>query len=173
MYQKIRGFCWRFGDDVNTDAIFPQRYSHFTDPSDLARHAMEGIDPEFPKKVRPSDIIVAGVNFGCGSSMEHAPLALKSVGVGAVVAVSFARTFYRNAISLGIPVVESRAVAEDAAEGDELEISLGTGEASNITRGKVYGIRQPPEFLMTILERGGLIPHLKKKLGRDSSINRI
>lgn len=161
----IRGFCWRFGDNVNTDVIFPQRHSYLTDPSEMSIHAMEGIDPEFPKKVRHGDIIVAGNNFGSGSSMEHAPLALKSVGVGAVVATSFARIFYRNAIALGIPVVESRAVVEDVTEGDELEISLGTGSATNVTNGTVYNIKPLPEFLMIILERGGLIPHLIKKLG--------
>ena len=169
---KIRGYCWRFGDDVNTDVIFPQRYSYLTEPSDLARHAMEGIDPEFPEKVRPGDIIVAGGNFGCGSSMEHAPLALKSVGVGAVVAVSFARIFYRNAISLGIPIIECRAIVEDVAEGDVLEISFGTSKVTNVTRGKVYDIMPLPEFLMTILESGGLIPHLKQKLSCDSPSNR-
>ena len=168
---KIRGYCWRFGDDVNTDVIFPQRYSHLTEPSDLARHAMEGIDPEFPEKVRPGDIIVAGGNFGCGSSMEHAPLALKSVGVGAVVAVSFARIFYRNAISLGIPIIECRAIVEDVAEGDELEIFLGAGKATNVTNGKVYEFRPLPKFLMIILERGGLISHLKQQLSCDSTVN--
>ena len=101
----VRGRCWVFGDNINTDIIFPQRYSYLTDPRDLATHAMEGIDPEFPEKVKQGDILVAGDNLGCGSSMEHAPLALKAAGVSAVVASYFARIFYRNAINLGLPVV--------------------------------------------------------------------
>ena len=168
---KIWGRCWRFGDDVNTDVIFPQRYSYLTEQSELAGHAMEGIDPEFARKVRRNDIIVAGENFGCGSSMEHAPLALRGAGVGAVVAISFARTFFRNAISLGIPLVESREVVEGAKEGDELEISLGSGTVINLTEGEAYDVKPLPDFLMTILERGGLIPHLKQELGGGTSKN--
>lgn len=164
MRMEVRGNCWVFEDDINTDVIFPQRYSHLTDPMDLATHAMEGIDPDFPEKVKQGDIVVAGNNFGCGSSMEHAPIALKAAGVGAVVASSFARIFYRNAINLGIPVVESRAVAEDVDQGDELEIDLVRGKVRNITKGKDYDIKPLPAFLMEILDQGGLIPHLKSTL---------
>lgn len=164
MRMEVRGNCWVFGDDVNTGVIFPQRYSHLTDPKDLATHAMEGIDPDFPEKVKQGDIVVAGDNFGCGSSMEHAPIALKAAGVGAVVASSFARIFYRNAINLGIPVVESRAVVEDVDQGDKLVIDLVRGKVRNITKGKDYEINPPPGFLMEILDQGGLIPHLKSTL---------
>jgi 3-isopropylmalate/(R)-2-methylmalate dehydratase small subunit len=136
------------------------------DPNAIAKHAMEGIDPDFPKKVRKGDIIVSGENFGCGSSMEHAPLALKSLGIGAVVAESFARIFYRNAISLGLPLVESRSLVKGVAEGDELEISFYTGKVTNVTKGKSYDINPLPEFLRIILESGGIIPHLNKKLSR-------
>ena len=106
MNSEIKGICWKFGDDVNTDVIFPQKYSYKTIPEDMAEHVMEGIDQKFSQKVRSGDIIVAGKNFGCGSSMEHAPIALKAAGVAAIVATSFARIFYRNAISVGLPVVE-------------------------------------------------------------------
>ncbi|HUS78037.1 MAG TPA: 3-isopropylmalate dehydratase small subunit, partial [Patescibacteria group bacterium] len=129
-----------------------------------ATHAMEGIDPDFPEKMKQEDIVVAGDNFGCGSSMEHAPIALKAAGVGAVVASSFARIFYRNAINLGIPVIESRAVIEDIDQGDELEIDLIKGKVRNITKGKDYEIKPLPGFLMEILDQGGLIPHLKSIL---------
>ena len=164
MRMKLRGNCWVFGDNINTDVIFPQRYSHLTDPKDLATHAMEGIDPDFPEKMKQEDIVVAGDNFGCGSSMEHAPIALKAAGVGAVVAASFARIFYRNAINLGIPVIESRAVIEDIDQGDELEIDLIKGKVRNITKRKDYEIKPLPAFLMEILDQGGLIPHLKSIL---------
>jgi 3-isopropylmalate/(R)-2-methylmalate dehydratase small subunit len=157
----IRGFCWKFGDNVNTDLIFPQRYSYIIDPKELGKHAMEGIDPGFFEKVRSGDIIVAGDNFGSGSSMEHATIALKTVGVGAVVAASFARIFYRNAISLGFPVVESIEAVEEVDEGDELEISLESGRLTNLTKGSIYNFKPLPRFLIEILEKGGLIPHLK------------
>ena len=164
MMMKVRGNCWVFGDHVNTDIIFPQRYSHLTDPKDLATHAMEGIDPDFPEKVKQGDIVVAGNNFGCGSSMEHAPIALKAAGVSAVVAPYFARIFYRNAINLGIPVVESRAVVDDVDQGDELEVDLEGGKVRNLTKGKEYEFKPLPGFLMEILGQGGLIPHLKATL---------
>ena len=164
MRLKVRGKCWVFGDNINTDVIFPQRYSHLTDPGDLATHVMEGIDPDFPEKVKQGDIVVAGVNFGCGSSMEHAPIALKAAGVSAVVSSYFARIFYRNAINLGIPVVESSAVVEDVDQGDELEIDMVRGKVRNITKGKEYEIKPLPGFLMEILDQGGLIPHLKATL---------
>jgi 3-isopropylmalate/(R)-2-methylmalate dehydratase small subunit len=165
MARVIRGRCWRFGDDVNTDVIFPQRYSHVTDPREIARHAMEGIDPDFSERVKQGDIVVAGSNFGCGSSMEHAPIALRESGVGAVVAESFARIFYRNAISLGLPVVELEETG-DFMQGDILEISLEAGELRNATRGSVQVFRPLPGFLMDVLQAGGLISHLNEKLAK-------
>jgi 3-isopropylmalate/(R)-2-methylmalate dehydratase small subunit len=159
----IRGRCWRFGDDVNTDVIFPQRYSHVTDPREIARHAMKGIDPSFSGRVGPGDMVVAGRNFGCGSSMEHAPIALKEAGVGAVVAESFARIFYRNAISLGLPVVELEDTG-DFVQWDVLEIYLETGELRNATKGFVRAFNPLPGFLMDVLQAGGLIPYLNDKL---------
>ena len=161
---RVGGRCWVYGDDVNTDVIYPQRYSYLTDPAEMKRHAMEGIDPGFTAKVRQGDIIVAGLNFGCGSSMEHAPLALKSAGVGAIVASSFARIFYRNAVSLGIPLVESRETVEGTDEGDVLEINLKEGTVVNATKGTQFRVEPLPEYLMRVLETGGLIPYLKTAL---------
>ena len=167
MSLKIRGNCWKFGDDVNTDEIFPQRYVQKISLEEISEHAMEGIDPEFANKVGSGDIIVAGKNFGCGSSMEYAPIALKNVGIGAVVAISFSRIFFRNAISLGLPVIESPEISEAIKQGDEIEILLSTGLVKNITTSCVFKIDPMPDFIMEILGDGGLIPHLTKKLQSD------
>jgi len=163
MSLTICGRCWKFGDNVNTDMVFPQRHSHITDPNEIAKHAMEGYDPEFSKKVGQGDIIVAGKNFGCGSSMEHAPIALKSVGIAAIIAESFARIFYRNAISLGLPVIESQDIFEEVTQGDILEISLIDGRVENLTTHSIYRIKPIPKFLIDILKNGGLVPHLINK----------
>lgn len=171
MSLKIHGNCWKFGDDVNTDEIFPQRHAHKINLEEISKYAMEGIDPEFSNKVGSGDIIVAGKNFGCGSSMEYAPIALKSVGIGAVVAISFARIFFRNAISLGLPVIESPEISEVIKQGDEIEILLSTGLVKNLTTGCVFKIEPIPDFIMEILGDGGLIPHLIKKLQSDSKRN--
>ncbi len=163
----IKGKVWKFGDDVNTDEIIPARYLVTTDPKELAKHVMEDIDPEFSKKVQPGDIIVAGKNFGCGSSREHAPLAIKGAGVSAIVAESFARIFFRNAINLGIPVVESPEIAKEAEEGDILEIDMKEGIVKNITKGKEYKIKKLPESLQKVLEAGGLMEYAKSQLKGD------
>ncbi len=163
----IKGKVWKFGDDVNTDEIIPARYLVTTDPKELAKHVMEDIDPEFSKKVQPGDIIVAGKNFGCGSSREHAPLAIKGAGVSAIVAESFARIFFRNAINLGIPVIESEEIAKETEEGDILEIDMKHGIVKNITKGKEYKIKELPESLQKVLEAGGLMEYAKSQLKGD------
>ncbi len=160
---KIKGRAWNYGDDVNTDFILPGIYLELTDPEEMAKHAMEGIDPEFAKRVQPGDIVVGGRNFGLGSSREHAPVALKHAGVGAVVAEAFARIFYRNAANVGLPALECKGVSEEVETGDQLEIDLNAGTIT------VNGERQlrftpVPEFMTQLLNEGGLVPYLRKHL---------
>ncbi len=161
----IKGRVWKFGDDINTDEIIPARYLVTTDPKELAKHVMEDADPEFPNKVKPGDIIVGGKNFGCGSSREHAPLAIKGAEVAAIIAESFARIFYRNAINLGMTIIESPEIAKEAEEGDELEIDMEKGIVRNLTKGKEYKIKPLPEDLRKIQEAGGLMEYAKARLG--------
>ncbi len=161
---SIKGKVWKFGDDINTDEIIPARYLITTDPKELAKHVMEDADPEFPKKVQPGDIIVAGKNFGCGSSREHAPLAIKGAEISAIIAESFARIFYRNAINLGMNIIEAPEVAKEAEEGDQLEIDLEKGIIKNLTKGKEYKIKPLPEDLKKIQEAGGLMEYAKAKI---------
>jgi 3-isopropylmalate/(R)-2-methylmalate dehydratase small subunit len=159
----IRGKAHIFGDDVNTDVIIPAMYLNTFDPEILGKHAMEGIDGEFSSKVSPGDVIVAGSNFGCGSSREHAPIAIKSSGISAVVAKSFARIFFRNAINVGLPALILHEAAE-VEEGDELEISIEGGEMKNLARGGVHHFEPLPDFLREILNDGGLLEHTRMKL---------
>lgn len=153
----ISGRTWKFGDNVDTDVIIPGKYLRTTDMSVFASHVMEGIDPEFPKKVKPGDIIVAGKNFGCGSSREQAPLALKYAGVACVVAESFARIFFRNAINVGLPIIEAKI---DCKDGDIIEIDLEKGTVKK--EDKTYSATKLPDFLREILSDGGLVEHRKK-----------
>jgi len=159
----ITGRAWKFGDDINTDVIYPGKYLPIFEPAEMAKHAMEGLDTEFPKKVRPNDFIVAGKYFGCGSSREQAATCLKSAGVGAVVAKSFARIFYRNAINLGLPILICKETDQIEA-GDELKVDFVGGIIENVTKARTYTVKPLPAFLMTIIQDGGLIPHLKKKM---------
>jgi len=153
----ISGKAWKFGDNVDTDVIIPGKYLRTTDMSVFASHVMEGIDPLFSQKVRKGDIIVAGKNFGCGSSREQAPLALKYAGIACIVAESFARIFFRNAINVGLPIIEARI---DCEEGDNIEIDLEKGIVKN--NGKTYPATKLPDFLREILADGGLVEHRKK-----------
>ncbi|MDN5364141.1 MAG: 3-isopropylmalate/(R)-2-methylmalate dehydratase small subunit [Eubacteriales bacterium] len=162
----IRGRVWKFGADVDTDAIIPARYLNTSDPAELAKHCMEDADPTFPAKVKPGDIIVAGKNFGCGSSREHAPIAIKAAGVAAVVAASFARIFYRNAFNIGLPIFESPEAAERIEEGDEIEIDLDSGVIRNLTRNEEYQATAIPPFMQELLAAGGLINYVRKKVGK-------
>jgi len=155
----IRGKAWVYGDDVDTDVILPGPYLRTKDVRELACHAMEGLDPDFAKKVRPGDVIVAGKNFGCGSSREQAPLALREAGVACVVAKSFARIFYRNAINVGLPVVEADVVA---LQGEVVEVDLSAGKVT--VGGATYLGTRLPEFLLAILQDGGLVPHRRREM---------
>ena len=161
---KVSGKAWKFGDDVNTDLIVPGKYLELVDPHEMAKHAMEGIDPDFPGKVSEGDVVVGGSNFGCGSSREHAAIALKYVGVGAVVAESFARIFYRNAINLGLPALECPGISEAVSEGDSLEIDLTGGKVVNATTGKELDFVPLPEFMVEVLGEGGLVTYIKNHL---------
>ncbi len=161
---KLKGRVWKFGADVDTDAIIPARYLNTSDPKELARHVMEDADPDFPKKVTPGDIIVAGKNFGCGSSREHAPIAIKAAGVQAVVAKSFARIFYRNAFNIGLPIFESPEAAEQIQEGDIIEIDADSGIIKNLTRDEQYQAKPIPSFMQELIASGGLIEWTKKRL---------
>lgn len=160
----LKGKVWVFGDDIDTDAIIPARYLNTFDPEELARHCMEDADPSFPGKVSPGDIIVAGKNFGCGSSREHAPLALKGAGIACVIAESFARIFYRNAINIGLPILESKEAAAFLKEGDEVEIDLEKGEITEVSSGQKFSAVPFPPFMQEIMARGGLINYVREKV---------
>lgn len=158
---KIKGKAWNYGDDVNTDFILPGIYLELTDPDEMGRHAMEGIDPGFASKVRPGDVVVGGRNFGLGSSREHAPIALKHSGVGAVVAEGFARIFYRNAANLGLPALECPDVSREIKTGDTVEVDLTEGVIT-VNGSKQLRFKPVPEFMMEIIEVGGLREYIKK-----------
>lgn len=162
----IRGKAWVFGNDINTDQIIPGKYKfRITDIWELAKHAMEGVDRDFFKKASENDIIVAGKNFGCGSSREHAPLVLKQLGIGAIVANSFARIFYRNAINIGLPIVECKEMAGKVREGTLLEIDLENGAIKDLDSSQQFKTKPLPRFLLQILKDGGLVEHFKKHGG--------
>jgi 3-isopropylmalate/(R)-2-methylmalate dehydratase small subunit len=160
----LRGRVHRYGDNVNTDEIIPARHLNTSDTAELAAHCMEDIDAEFVTRVKPGDIIVAEENFGCGSSREHAPIAIKGVGVSCVIAASFARIFFRNAINIGLPVLVAPEAAKEAKAGDELEVDLDSGTIRNLTQGKDYQSAPFPPFLQELIAAGGLIPHVKQRL---------
>ena len=154
---RLTGKVWKYGANVDTDAIVPARYLNVSTPEELARHCMEDIDPEFAQQVQPGDIIVATTNFGCGSSREHAPLAIKGAGVSCVIAKTFARIFYRNAINTGLPILECRAAVEGTDAGQTLEVELETGRIHNLDTGQTFQAEPYPEFMMGIIRAGGLI----------------
>jgi len=160
----LKGKIWKFGNDIDTDAIIPARYLNTSDPAELAKHVMEDADKDFPSKVKASDIIVAGKNFGCGSSREHAPIAIKAAGIQAVIAKSYARIFYRNSFNIGLPIFESEEAAEKIQEGDVVEIDADSGMIKNITRNEQYRANQIPPFMQELISEGGLIEWTKKKL---------
>ncbi len=160
---KLKGRVWKFGKNIDTDAIIPARYLNTSDPQELAKHCMEDADPEFPSKVKEGDIIVADKNFGCGSSREHAPIAIKAAGVSCVIAPSFARIFYRNAFNMGLPIFECAEAPELINEGDEIEVDADTGEITNLTTGKKMKAQPIPPFMQELIRDGGLIAHILKK----------
>ena len=161
---ELRGKAWKYGDDVDTDAIIPARYLNTSDPAELAAHCMEDIDPDFLKKRTPGDILVAGRNFGCGSSREHAPLAIKCAGVSCVIARSFARIFYRNAINIGLPILECPEAAASIKVGDEVQIDLASGDITNRATGQTFHAAPYPEFMLGIMRAGGLIDFVRTQL---------
>jgi len=160
----IKGKATKFGDNVDTDVILPGPYLVHTDPNELAKHAMEGLDPKFAEKAAGGVIVVGGKNFGCGSSREQAPIALKYSGVKCVLAESFARIFYRNSITIGLPVLVCAGVSGKVKEGDMLAVNLQTGKVEDKTNGSVLQATKLPEFIMEILDDGGLIEHLKRRI---------
>ena len=162
MKMTAQGTVFKYGDNVDTDVIIPARYLNIADPKELASHAMEDIDTEFVKNVKPGDIIVANKNFGCGSSREHAPRVLKDNGVACVIAASFARIFYRNAINIGLPILECEEAADEINANDEVSVDFDTGVITDITTGKTYKAQPFPPFIQNIIKAGGLLKSLKE-----------
>lgn len=161
---RFCGKVHKFGKDIDTDAIIPARYLNTFDPLELAKHCMEDADAEFSAKVKKGDIIVADKNFGCGSSREHAPIAIKGAGVSCVVAKSFARIFYRNCINTGLPILESPEAIDAIEQGDEIEVDLKTGEIKNLRTAEVFNATPFPEFMQEIMDKGGLIEYVRDKV---------
>jgi len=159
---KASGTVHKYGDNVDTDVIIPARYLNTADHKELAAHCMEDIDPDFVKNVKEGDIIVANMNFGCGSSREHAPIAIKASGVSCVIASTFARIFYRNSINIGLPILECDEAAKDIENGDEVEVDFDTGVITDKTKGKTYKAEPFPDFIKDIINAGGLLKSLKK-----------
>jgi len=160
---KLEGRVWKFGSDVDTDAIIPARYLNQTDAGELAKHVMEDERPEFKKEVKKGDILLAQRNFGCGSSREHAPLALKTAGISCIIAESFARIFYRNGFNQGLPLLESPEASKAINDGDQVQVDLTTGEIFDLTQQKKFSAKPIPAFMQELIEDGGLIPHLQKR----------
>ncbi len=159
---NTQGTVFKYPDNVDTDVIIPARYLNTANAQELAKHCMEDIDADFVNRVHPGDIMVAGWNFGCGSSREHAPLVIKTCGTGCVIAKSFARIFYRNAINIGLPILECETAAEEIQPGDQVSVDFGTGVITDITTGKTYQAEPFPEFIQNIIKKGGLLASLKE-----------
>lgn len=161
---KYKGNAWKFGRDIDTDLIIPARYLKTSDPDELGKHCMEDADPEFVEKINRGDFIVADENFGCGSSREHAPIAIKAAGIPVVIAKSFARIFYRNAINMGLVIMESPEAVDGINLGDDIKVDTDTGKIMNITTGEEFQAKPFPEFISNIIEQGGLINYVKDKV---------
>jgi 3-isopropylmalate dehydratase small subunit len=161
---NIEGKVWKFGNDIDTDAIIPARYLNTSDPQELAKYCMEDADASFAGKVAVGDIIVAGKNFGCGSSREHAPIAIKAAGVSCIIAPTFARIFYRNAFNTGLLILESAEAAEAISEGHQVNVDPATGTIKDLTSGQSFQARPVPEFMQKLLDDGGLMEHWRKRL---------
>ena len=157
------GSVFKYPDNVDTDVIIPARYLNTADAKELAKHCMEDIDPTYVSRVKPGDVIVAVWNFGCGSSREHAPLVIKTCGTGCVIAKSFARIFYRNAINIGMPILECPEAADEIAEGDEVTVDFDTGVITDVTTGKTYQAAPFPPFIQNIIQKGGLLASLREQ----------
>ena len=161
---KAKGRVFKYGDNIDTDVIIPARYLSTSDPDELRKHCMEDIDKDFASKVKSGDIMVGQKNFGCGSSREHAPIAIKGSGISCVIAESFARIFYRNSFNIGLPIIESQEAANGIEDGDEVEIEFETGQIINITKGESYNGQSYPDFIQRIIENQGLINYIKAKV---------
>jgi 3-isopropylmalate/(R)-2-methylmalate dehydratase small subunit len=160
----VQGRVWKLGNNVDTDQLAPGRYLSLTDPKELAAHCLEGLRPEFAKEARPGDIVVAGENFGCGSSREHAPIALKALGISCLVSSSFARIFFRNCINLGLPALTSSEAAAGISDGDEVRIDLDSGQIENLTRASVFQSPPLPPFLTRIIRVGGMTEYVREQM---------
>jgi 3-isopropylmalate/(R)-2-methylmalate dehydratase small subunit len=160
----LKGKVHKYGANVDTDAIIPARYLNVSQPVELAKHCLEDIDPDFVKKVRAGDMIMATTNFGCGSSREHAPLAIKASGISCVIAKSFARIFFRNAINIGLPLLECEEAVANTEDGDILEVDITIGKIKNLTSGKEFSAKPYPDFMAQLIASGGLIEYTKKRL---------
>lgn len=160
---NAKGKVFKYGANVDTDVIIPARYLNTSDPKELAKHCMEDIDATFVNRVQDGDIIVAGPNFGCGSSREHAPVAIKASGISCVIAPSFARIFFRNAINMGLPIMESKEASERIGNGDEVEVDFDTGEIKDLSTGEVFTAKPFPEFIRKIIEADGLVGYIAEK----------
>jgi 3-isopropylmalate/(R)-2-methylmalate dehydratase small subunit len=160
----LKGKVHKYGSNVDTDVIIPARYLNTSDAAELAAHCMEDIDADFGKKVKPGDVIVAGENFGCGSSREHAPIAIKESGISCVVAKTFARIFYRNAINIGLPILQCPEAVDAISDGDEVEVDTNLGEIRDLTNGKTFKAMPFPEFMQSLISAGGLIAYAQKKV---------
>ena len=158
-----KGYVHKYGDNIDTDVIIPARYLNILDKKELSTHCMEDIDPGFRKSVKPGDVVVAGQNFGCGSSREHAPIVLLECGISCVIAASFARIFYRNAINIGLPILECPEAGKSIASGDEIAIDFGSGLITNLSKNETYTAEPFPAFIQEIIEAGGLLASIKKK----------
>ena len=161
----LKGKAHIFGDNIDTDAIIPARYLSSSDPAELAKHVMEDADPDFPKKLKKGDFIVGKKNFGCGSSREHAPVAIKAAGISCVIAKSYARIFYRNAFNMGLVIFESAEAPDRIAAGDDVEVDMDTGVIRNLTKKEQYQAAPIPEFMQKLIAAGGLMESVKKKMG--------
>ena len=160
---EAKGKVIKYGDNIDTDVIIPARYLNTSEHTELAKHCMEDIDKEFVHKVRPGDIMVGGANFGCGSSREHAPIAIKASGISCVIAKDFARIFFRNSINIGLPILECAEASEDISDGDQVSVNFDTGVITNETKGKTYQAAAFPPFMQEIINAGGLIARIKNK----------
>ena len=161
----IEGKAIKYGNNVDTDVIIPARYLTTSDPDELAAHCFEDLDPSFKGKVQPGDIVVAGTNFGCGSSREHAPIAIKASGISCIIAETFARIFYRNALNIGLPIMECPEAAKDIQDGDRVAVDLAKGIITNITRNRTYKAAPFPPFMQELIKAGGLVQYVNEKMG--------
>jgi 3-isopropylmalate dehydratase small subunit len=165
---EIKGKAYKFGSDIDTDLIIPARYLNTTEPKELAKYCMQDIDETFTEKIDQGDIIVAGKNFGCGSSREHAPIAIKAAGISCVIAKSYARIFYRNSFNIGLPILESKEASERIEEGDEIAMDFSKGIIKNMTKNEEYKADKFPEFIQNIIEQEGLVGYVKNKLNQGA-----